>query len=218
MAFSAIADAANAVERLYGVFEAEVIMEAPTRDPSLPVAIEVKEASFTWDSPPLEQQAKKKQKDLRRTSAKSATTVESDEKTLQTEKEQQPPFKIDNVSFDIPRGILLAIVGPVGTGKTSLLQGLIGEMRKTEGTVKFGGSVAYCAQSAWIQVCRLAPSALHQMRIFFDRMLLSEKTSALVELLKRRKSVQYFAYRGFMIHKGGHSTGMQYAAHAWSLI
>jgi len=52
----------------------------------------------------------------------------------------------------IPRGQLVAIVGSVGCGKTSLLQGLIGEMRKTSGSIVFGGSVAYCAQSAWVQV------------------------------------------------------------------
>ena len=32
-----------------------------------------------------------------------------------------------------------------------MLQGLIGEMRRTAGAVKFHGSVAYCPQSAWIQ-------------------------------------------------------------------
>lgn len=29
--------------------------------------------------------------------------------------------------------------------------GLIGEMRKVGGRVSFGGRVAYCAQTAWIQ-------------------------------------------------------------------
>ncbi len=41
--------------------------------------------------------------------------------------------------------------GPVGSGKSSLLEGMIGEMRRTAGSVKFKGSVAYCPQSAWIQ-------------------------------------------------------------------
>lgn len=29
--------------------------------------------------------------------------------------------------------------------------GLVGEMRKVSGRVSFGGQVAYCAQTAWIQ-------------------------------------------------------------------
>ena len=32
-----------------------------------------------------------------------------------------------------------------------MIQGLVGEMRKTEGTVIWGGSISYCPQSAWIQ-------------------------------------------------------------------
>jgi ABC-type polysaccharide/polyol phosphate transport system ATPase subunit len=61
-------------------------------------------------------------------------------------------FKLKQIDFKVPRGQLLAIVGAVGSGKTSLLQGLIGDMRKTGGSVRFGGSLAYCSQSAWIQV------------------------------------------------------------------
>jgi len=37
---------------LYGVFEAELLGKTHTVDPSLGVAIEVKGASFTWDSSP----------------------------------------------------------------------------------------------------------------------------------------------------------------------
>jgi ATP-binding cassette subfamily C (CFTR/MRP) protein 1 len=53
----------------------------------------------------------------------------------------------------IPKGQIVAIVGPVGSGKSSFLQGLIGEMRKETGSVKFAGSLSYCPQNAWIQVC-----------------------------------------------------------------
>lgn len=37
------------------------------------------------------------------------------------------------------------------SGKSSLLQALIGEMKRTRGQVTFGGSIAYCSQQAWIQ-------------------------------------------------------------------
>jgi ABC-type Mn2+/Zn2+ transport system ATPase subunit len=69
-----------------------------------------------------------------------------------SEKKEELVFKLDKVNIEVPRGKLLAIVGPVGAGKSSLLQGMIGEM---EGTVRFGGSIVYCAQNAWIQVGRL---------------------------------------------------------------
>jgi len=75
-----------------------------------------------------------------------------DEKArLQAEAEERV-FQIKDITIEIPRGMLVAVVGPVGSGKTSLLQGLIGEMRKTSGNITFGGSVGYCPQIAWIQV------------------------------------------------------------------
>ena len=90
-----------------------------------------------------------------------------DEKKLL--KREREAFKLHSIDLEVPHGQLCAIVGPVGAGKSSLVQGMIGgatlrleilkvtyrfttEMRKTGGEVTFGGSVAYCAQSAWIQV------------------------------------------------------------------
>ena len=37
------------------------------------------------------------------------------------------------------------------TGKSSLLSGIIGEMRRITGSVYVSGSLGYCSQSAWIQ-------------------------------------------------------------------
>ncbi|KAL8647541.1 MAG: hypothetical protein Q9210_005497 [Variospora velana] len=70
-----------------------------------------------------------------------------------------------NVRFSI--GALNLVVGPTGSGKTSLLMALLGEMTKLHGTVYLPGglskedvhedpntgfteSVAYCAQQAWL--------------------------------------------------------------------
>lgn len=60
-------------------------------------------------------------------------------------------FQIRDVNINVPRGSLTAVVGPIGSGKSSLLQGLMGEMRRTSGKVIFSGSTALCAQTPWIQ-------------------------------------------------------------------
>lgn len=60
-------------------------------------------------------------------------------------------FKLKDIDLSIPRGSLTAIVGTIGSGKSSLLQGLMGEMRRTEGKVSFSGTTSLCAQSPWIQ-------------------------------------------------------------------
>ncbi|KAJ3775268.1 ABC transporter [Lentinula raphanica] len=141
LSFSSITDAHNAIQRLYGVFEAETLDETLVIDESIDAAVEVKGASFSWDAPPPEVEGKKKKgKKAVRPSAPAAPT-----------EAPQEPFKLHDITMTIPRGQLVAVVGQVGSGKTSLLQGIIGEMRRTDGKVKFGGSVGYCPQSAWIQ-------------------------------------------------------------------
>ncbi|ULT79401.1 hypothetical protein L5515_016086 [Caenorhabditis briggsae] len=58
---------------------------------------------------------------------------------------------LHNISFDIKRGQLVAVIGRVGSGKSSLLHALLGEMNKLSGSVQVNGSVAYVPQQAWIQ-------------------------------------------------------------------
>uniref|UniRef100_A0A8C7IGV6 Multidrug resistance-associated protein 1 n=1 Tax=Oncorhynchus kisutch TaxID=8019 RepID=A0A8C7IGV6_ONCKI len=53
--------------------------------------------------------------------------------------------------FNQINGSLVAVVGHVGSGKSSLLSALLGEMEKLEGSVSVKGSVAYVPQQAWIQ-------------------------------------------------------------------
>ncbi|PKI84023.1 hypothetical protein MVES_001934 [Malassezia vespertilionis] len=61
-------------------------------------------------------------------------------------------FIMKDVSLKVKRGNLCAIIGPVGSGKSSLILGAIGEMRRLAGEVTWGSpKIAYCSQSAWIQ-------------------------------------------------------------------
>uniref|UniRef100_A0A673I3D3 Multidrug resistance-associated protein 1 n=1 Tax=Sinocyclocheilus rhinocerous TaxID=307959 RepID=A0A673I3D3_9TELE len=58
------------------------------------------------------------------------------------------------------QGALVAVVGHVGSGKSSLLSALLGEMQKQEGSVSIKGSVAYVPQQAWIQNATLKDNIL----------------------------------------------------------
>ena len=48
------------------------------------------------------------------------------------------------------KGELVCVVGRVGSGKSSLVQALLGEMERQSGSVAVGGRLAYAAQQAWI--------------------------------------------------------------------
>ena len=49
------------------------------------------------------------------------------------------------------KGSLVAVVGMVGSGKSSLLSAILGDMKLSSGNVRVEGSVAYVPQQAWIQ-------------------------------------------------------------------
>ncbi|KAM5532133.1 hypothetical protein V8D89_014226 [Ganoderma adspersum] len=65
-------------------------------------------------------------------------------------KEEGKPFELKDIKLKIPKGSFVAIVGRVGSGKSSLLQALIGEMRKTRGKCTFSSTAAYVPQAPWI--------------------------------------------------------------------
>ena len=57
------------------------------------------------------------------------------------------------------------MVGAVGSGKSSLLSALLGEMKRTRGVVNVFGKVAYVPQQAWIQNTTLQASFSISMHI-----------------------------------------------------
>ncbi|KAG2606635.1 hypothetical protein PVAP13_4NG063010 [Panicum virgatum] len=60
-------------------------------------------------------------------------------------------LSLRNVNFSISRGEKVAVCGPVGSGKSSLLYALLGEIPRISGSVEVFGSVAYVSQNSWIQ-------------------------------------------------------------------
>ncbi|KAK7024232.1 hypothetical protein VNI00_016449 [Paramarasmius palmivorus] len=165
VALSSIADAANAFSRVQDVFLAEVMGENIKFDPELDVALSVKNAHFTWDAPPPSKitakpaiptvsaasTAVEKVKQVINRKADSAVNSEISEKQPETPKTEDRIFRLKNINLSIPRGKMCAIVGPIGSGKSSLLQGLVGEMHRTDGEIVFGERVGYCPQIPWIQ-------------------------------------------------------------------
>ncbi|KAI1311964.1 hypothetical protein EDD11_003220 [Mortierella claussenii] len=125
-------------------------------DPAVPL-IHIKDAVFAWETegPEVEtekekhnreKQEAKKQKQLEKEAHKAGKPIP--EKEVPVEKDYGPT--LTNINLTIARGELTAVVGRVGQGKTSLLNAIIGDMYKRQGSVKVFGRLAYVAQSAWI--------------------------------------------------------------------
>ncbi|KAG5382581.1 hypothetical protein IGI04_034051 [Brassica rapa subsp. trilocularis] len=56
-----------------------------------------------------------------------------------------------DIHLNVKRGMRVAVCGVVGSGKSSFLSCILGEIPKISGEVRICGSAAYVSQSAWIQ-------------------------------------------------------------------
>ena len=74
--------------------------------------------------------------------------------------EPEAAFAVRDVSLELGRGALLLVAGPVGSGKSSLLAGLLGEARSSGTVRRPPEGVAYCAQLPWIQNLSLRDNVL----------------------------------------------------------
>lgn len=62
----------------------------------------------------------------------------------------EPPI-LKDINLEVKPGKLVAVVGQVGAGKSSLISAILGEMEKLSGRVNTVGRIAYIPQQAWIQ-------------------------------------------------------------------
>ncbi|KAJ5069267.1 multidrug-resistance like protein 1 isoform i [Anaeramoeba ignava] len=67
------------------------------------------------------------------------------------EQKSQKQVLLKNISLDFEPRKLTMIIGPVGSGKSSLLAAILGEMVQLQGKTTIKGSIAYVSQEAWIQ-------------------------------------------------------------------
>ncbi|KAJ8916764.1 hypothetical protein NQ315_013969 [Exocentrus adspersus] len=57
---------------------------------------------------------------------------------------------LTNINLTVRPGKLLAVIGPVGSGKTSLLHVILQELPLTDGTLKVNGEISYASQEPWL--------------------------------------------------------------------
>ncbi|XP_038108731.1 multidrug resistance-associated protein 1 [Culex quinquefasciatus] len=67
---------------------------------------------------------------------------------------------LQDINIQVGKNELAAIVGTVGSGKSSILSAFLGEMDKLSGRVNTVGTIAYVSQQAWIQNATLRDNIL----------------------------------------------------------
>ena len=128
-------DSAASLLRIQEFLLTEEMEEYPIQS-ELEPAVKIRQATFVWDS------------------SDDSEMVEKNEGfkivPMPTGEAAKSSFRLRQIDITIHRGELLAVMGSVGSGKTSFLSALAGDMAKVSGSVVWGASHATCPQQPWM--------------------------------------------------------------------
>lgn len=159
-AISNLLEAQVSLRRLEGFLAAEDVerdavtrLPAPAREQGAPLqsrppAIVVTGGTFSWEPP--EHAEAPAEGDI----PADATCVP----VVLSPPQATPSLR--DVSLTVPNGSLVCIVGSVGSGKSSLLHALCGELHRVSGSVAVAGTVAYASQQPFILNASLRDNVL----------------------------------------------------------
>ncbi|KAK8465073.1 hypothetical protein PHAVU_010G140400 [Phaseolus vulgaris] len=93
-----------------------------------------------------------------------------------------------DVNLEIKWGQKVAICGPVGAGKSSLLYAVLGEIPKISGTVNVSSNIAYVSQTSWIQ------SGTVQDNILFGKPMEKTRYESAIKVCALDKDINDFSH------------------------
>lgn len=186
-AYTVTVDAYIALKRIQTFLLAEDSNPIPPPEPSHEYALSMNNASFAWDQLPSDTESidtlVPAQPNLSDASGEAKTTTGSVDG-----EESETTAYLDKINLRIPRGALVAVVGPVGSGKSSLLQAMIGNMTLTDGHVVRGTNISYASQTAWIQ------NATIRDNILFDTPFDEERYHRVVKACSLEADLKLFPF------------------------
>ncbi|KAH9785135.1 ABC transporter C family member 13 [Citrus sinensis] len=95
---------------------------------------------------------------------------------------------LSGISMKVDRGMRVAVCGMVGSGKSSLLSCILGEIPKISGEVRLCGTAAYVSQSAWIQ------SGNIEENILFGSPMDKAKYKKVIHACSLKKDLELFSH------------------------
>ncbi|CAN1270125.1 ABC transporter C family member 5 [Linum perenne] len=99
-----------------------------------------------------------------------------------------PTPTLSRIQMKVQKGMRVAVCGKVGSGKSSFLSCILGEIPKLSGEVRICGSAAYVPQSAWIQ------SGNIEENILFGSPMDKPKYKAVIHACSLKKDLELFSH------------------------
>lgn len=93
-----------------------------------------------------------------------------------------------DINLTVLHGMSVAVCGTVGSGKSSLLSCILGEVPKVQGRTRVCGSMAYVAQSPWIQ------SGTIEENILFGKEMDRERYEKVLQACSLKKDLEILSF------------------------
>uniref|UniRef100_A0A2N9EG28 ABC-type xenobiotic transporter n=1 Tax=Fagus sylvatica TaxID=28930 RepID=A0A2N9EG28_FAGSY len=95
---------------------------------------------------------------------------------------------LKEINIKVQHGMRVAVCGTVGSGKSSLLSCILGEIPRISGTVKLCGTKAYVAQSPWIQSGKI------EENILFGKEMERSRYEMVLEACSLKKDLEILSF------------------------
>ncbi|KAL0719562.1 hypothetical protein Bca4012_068886 [Brassica carinata] len=118
---------------------------------------------------------------------RSDISVEVINSTLSWDVSSSDPT-LKDINFKVFTGMKVAVCGTVGSGKSSLLSSILGEVPKISGSLKVCGTKGYVAQSPWIQ------SGTIEENILFGKTMERERYEKVLEACSLSKDLEVLPF------------------------
>uniref|UniRef100_A0A7N0TXW9 ABC-type xenobiotic transporter n=1 Tax=Kalanchoe fedtschenkoi TaxID=63787 RepID=A0A7N0TXW9_KALFE len=99
-----------------------------------------------------------------------------------------PNPTLQDINIKVSHRMRVAVCGTVGSGKSSLLSCILGEIPKLSGTIKLSGTKVYVAQSPWIQSGKI------QDNILFGKEMDRERYDMVLEVCSLKKDLEILSF------------------------
>lgn len=129
-------------------------------------SISLKNGTATWAVPSIENTSNKK-------------NSKNEKKELEKLAADAGGPTLDDLNIDFPKGKLIGVIGPVGCGKSSLLQILLRELPLSSGSISVNGSLSYACQDPWVFAASIRQNILFGEEYDRDRYNAVVRTCAL---------------------------------------